>query len=248
MAAKTIQSISPSAFTESPEVRTKAKRFRTILMRWAKRHGRRFPWRRTSDPYKTLVAEMMLQRTRSEQVAPVYKQFLARYPAVGDLARANQDEVDGALRPLGLAFRSRTFVQLAKVVLENRAGCIPARAEEVVVLPGVGPYVASALDAFLTGRRLAVIDANVARVISRVFGIGRPDWRYARAHERREIFEVATACIGRVSPRAYHYALLDFAAKVCTAVRPACPDCPMHRAGICAHCKDAVRGRGASPG
>jgi A/G-specific adenine glycosylase len=189
-----------------------------------------------SDPFKTLVAEMMLQRTRSKQVVPVYIRFVSRFPTIQSLAKASPGEVRDVVRPLGLAFRAKTFTALAKSVVDKHGGNIPIQAEEAVKLPGVGPYVATALNAFLGERRLPVIDANVARVISRVFGVGRPDWRFAKVDERRALYEATTLCIGRIKPRVFYYALLDFAATLCTARKPACPDCPMHRAGICSYC------------
>jgi A/G-specific adenine glycosylase len=204
-------------------------------MRWATRHGRSFPWRQTSDPFKTLVAEMMLQRTRSDQVTPIYERFVGRYGSVAELAKAPSDEVTRILRPLGLASRATTFRKLAQIVVESGLDCPPIRAEDAIKLPGVGPYAASAVDAFLGGRRIPLVDANIARVMSRVFAVGRPDWRYATSAERQSIYEVAALCMGRVRPRSYHYAILDFAAKVCTPLRPGCPKCPMRRARICAY-------------
>lgn len=237
MGIKIIPKIVTGALSSDGGVRVKAQRFRSLVMRWAKRHGRDFPWRRTSDPYWTLVAEMMLQRTRSDQVVPVYEQFLRRFPTVKALAAASADEVSRILRPLGLAFRAGMFVRLAREVAEKHGGSIPMRAEEAIALPGAGPYVASAVDAFMTRRRLPLIDANIARVLSRVFGLGGGDWRYAKEKERRLLYEAAALCLGKANPRAYHYAILDFAATVCTSRNPACLECPMHRAAICAHCE-----------
>jgi A/G-specific adenine glycosylase len=194
-----------------------------------------FPWRQTSDPFKTLVAEMMLQRTRSDQVTPVYERFVGRYGTIAELAKASSDEVMQILRPLGLASRATTFRRLAQIVVEEGLDFPPIRAEDAIKLPGVGPYAASAVDAFLGGRRIPLIDANIARVISRVFEVGRQDWRYATSTERQAIFEVASLCMGRIRPRVYHYAILDFAAKVCTPLRPTCSKCPMYRARICAY-------------
>lgn len=242
MGTKVIPKVVPGALSSA--LRVKARRYRSILIRWAKRHGRSFPWRYTSDPYKALVAEIMLQRTRSNQVAPIYAAFTARFPTVESLSQANPDEVAETLRPLGLSFRARTFLDFARVVMDKHGGAIPLRAEDAVKLPGAGPYGASALEVFVAGRRLPLIDANIARVLSRVFGIGRTDWRYATADDRRALYETAALCVGRGDPRRYHYALLDFAAKVCTAVNPACPDCPMQRAGICAYCAEKTAGKG----
>jgi len=237
MGIKVIHKITAGALSASKKVRSKASRFRSLLMRWAKRHGRHFPWRLTSDPFKTLVAEIMLQRTRSDQVTPVYQHFVGRYPTVTDLAKASQDDVAQILRPLGLAFRAKIFKRLAQTVVDGGSETPPTLAEDAIKLPGVGPYAASAVDAFLGGRRIPLIDANIARIISRVFDIGRTNWRYATSAERQAIYEVAALCMGRIRPRSYHYAILDFAAKVCTPLQPVCPKCPMYRASVCAYGK-----------
>jgi len=238
MGIKTIPKIVRSLLSSDRDLRDKTKRFRSLLMRWARKHERDFPWRHTSDPFKTLIAEIMLQRTRSPQVAPIYKRFIGRYPNPAALADARPDELAAIVRRLGLGFRARALGELARILMEEHRGKVPLRAEEAIRLPGVGPYVASALDAFLLRRRIPVIDANVARVLGRVFGIGGADWRWAKAKERRAMYEIAWMCVGRANPRAYHYALLDFAATVCAPRSPACPDCPMHRARICAYCED----------
>jgi A/G-specific adenine glycosylase len=184
-----------------------------------------------------LIAEMMLQRTRSGQVVPVYERFVERYPNLAALSGAEPRALSEIMRPLGLAFRVRTFRELSRVLMNKHDGEVPIRAEDAIQLPGVGPYVASALDAFLRKRRIPIIDANIARVLGRVFGVGGAEWRHATAEERRAMHEIAWLSIGRVTPRGYHYALLDFAAMVCTPRNPACPDCPMHRARICAYCE-----------
>lgn len=241
MGIKTVQKVPKSGLSERADLRRKAKVFRATLMRWARGHGRSFPWRETSDPYAALVAELMLQRTRSDQVVPVYRRFMTTFPTVLSLAGAPLDEVRGVLRPLGLAFRARLFGELARAVVRDHEGNVPVKAEDAVRLPGAGPYTATAVDVFLGRRRIPLIDANVARVIGRVFRAGRADWRHATAEERRVVVELAALCMGRSDPRAYHYALLDFAAKVCAPRKPACPDCPMHRVRICAYCKEHTR-------
>jgi A/G-specific adenine glycosylase len=238
MGIKAIPKVVPGPISSNPEIQVKASKFRRLLTRWARKHGRSFPWRKTSDPFKTLIAEMMLQRTRSEQVAGVYPEFVRKYATVGRLAEASLRAVTRDLRTLGLNFRAKTFQKLAREVSARHGGVVPVEAEEVVKLPGAGPYSATAVDAFLRGRRLPVIDANIARVVSRVFGLGRPDWRHATVRERSDLHEATLLAMGRSRPRTFYYGLLDFAAKVC-APTPACPDCPMHRARICAHCKSS---------
>lgn len=243
MSTKAIPKVEPGPLSANVSLKSKSRQFRRALMRWADRYGRSFPWRQTRDPFGTLVAEVMLQRTRSEQVARVYDRFLARFANVSSLAKARVGEVESVIRPLGLVSRAKTLVKIARAIMEKYDGRIPVKAEEAILLPGTGPYAASALDVFLNRRRLPLVDANIARVLSRVFAIGQPDWRYATADERRALYELAALCLGKADPRRYHYAILDFGAKVCSATSPSCPECPMHRVGICAYCQDASRSR-----
>lgn len=188
------------------------------LLRWYRRQGRSLPWRRTSDPYRILVSEVMLQQTQVERVIPKYHQFLRRYPSVAALARAHVQEVREAWYPLGYNARPVRLVAIAREVVRHYGGQIPAARERLLALKGIGPYTAGAVLAFAHGRRVPVVDTNVRRVLQRVF--------HGRAASDRALWRLAEHLLPR---RAYDFnqALMDFGALICTARRPQCPICPM---------------------
>ena len=188
------------------------------LLRWYRRQGRALPWRRTSDPYHILVSEVMLQQTQVDRVIPKYHEFLGRYPSVEDLARAQVEEVREVWYPLGYNARPVRLWTIANEVVGRHDGQIPAQQKHLLALKGIGPYTAGAVLSFAYGRRVAVLDTNVRRVLQRVF--------YGRRRPDRALWRLA----GRLLPRrAYDFnqALMDFGALICTARRPQCPICPM---------------------
>lgn len=216
----------------------KIVRFREELLKWAAVHGRDYPWRRTRDVYRLLVAELMLRRTRSDQVAAVYRRFLGRFPTLQSLASARDREVKHLLYPLGLEHRADQMASFAAEARARYGRGLPSNPDELREIRGVGHYVANAVACFSTGEPVSFIDVNVARVLGRVFGLPNAvDWRYADSRTRRKLIETATRCVPERDPRTYHYALLDFGATVCRPT-PACPDCPMHRVRICDYCRE----------
>jgi A/G-specific adenine glycosylase len=189
--------------------------FAQKLIRWQRRHGRHgLPWQRTRDPYRIWLSEVMLQQTQVAAVVPYYERFLARFPDVGALAAATQDEVLRLWSGLGYYARGRNLHASAKLIA---AGGFPADLEKIQELPGVGRSTAAAISVFAFGRRAAILDGNVKRVLARRFGIEgeRAQWELA----------------GRLLPgRAigtYTQALMDLGATVCTRARPACARCPV---------------------
>ena len=209
--------------------RRNVARFRRILVRWARTNLRRYPWRWERDRFRLLLAEMMLRRTRADQVVPVYEETIKRYATAEELAQAPATDLENLLRPLGLRWRARDIACMAREVARGYGGRVPAAEEELRSLTGVGDYVAGAVACFGSGFATPIIDTNVARVMGRIFGL-RLD---GEARRRKEIRNAAQLCVDRKDPQTYHYALLDFAAKVCTATVPACATCPFQRRKAC---------------
>ena len=199
------------------------------LVRWWKRFGRSFPWRYTKDPYKILIAEVMLQRTRAEQVVPVYLEFIKKYPKVESLARANPRDVEHFFRKLGMVNRAERIIRMAKYIVENFSGRIPSERKELLRIPGIGEYIADALLVFAFNKRTVAIDSNIVRVVTRLFcittkGEGRRDPRIRRIVEQL------------VPPnyvREFNWALIDLAAVVCRPRSPQCDKCPLR--DVCCH-------------
>lgn len=192
------------------------------LLSWYRDHGRDLPWRHTTDPYRILVAEVMLQQTQVERVLPVYSAFLERFPTLEDLAQAAPSEAIRAWGPLGYNRRAVHLHSLARRVVEESGGRLPDRLEELLRLPGVGPYTARAVACFAFGQDVPPLDTNQRRVLSRLFlGLELPSC------PQRFLEALAQAMLPRGAASAWNQALMDLGATVCTARRPVCPQCPV---------------------
>ena len=210
-------------------------RFRKLLLAWARKNLREFPWRGEGDTYRVLLSEMMLRRTRASQVVPVFKEFVRRYPTLEELTRAPTHDVRSVLRPLGLHWRADDIATMAREVAEHYQGVVPASRDDLQSLTGVGEYVSNAVACFSAGASVPIIDTNVVRVLSRVFGLRLG----GEARRRKEIREAASACVDRGKPALYNYALLDFAAALCTARAPLCGQCPYGQRSLCEFARKA---------
>ena len=205
----------------SPSLR---RRFRRRLLGWYRRNGRDLPWRRTRDPYRILVSEMMLQQTQVDRVLPKYEEWLTRYPTLEALATAPVDEVASTWRPLGYNARPRRLHQIAREVVDRHDGELPSDEATLRSFKGIGAYTAGAVQSFAFGRRAPIVDTNVARVLFRVF-IGRGD-RKAAALDK-QLWAMSEALLPRKDVFDFNQALMDLGALVCIARGPRCLVCPM---------------------
>lgn len=194
------------------------------LLDWYRSRARDLPWRRTSDPYAIWVSEIMLQQTRVDTVIPYYERFLARWPRVADLAAAELDEVLELWSGLGYYRRARQLHQAAGEVVERHGGELPRSAEQLVSLTGVGRYTAGAIASIAYGQATPLVDGNVIRVLSRLFGF-EDDMRTAKG--QRRVWERAGELVIADAPGDFNQALMELGATVCTPKRPACDRCPV---------------------
>lgn len=199
--------------------------FATSLVAWQRAHGRHdLPWQGTRDPYRIWLSEVMLQQTQVETVIPYYLRFLERFPDVGALARAPEEEVLRLWSGLGYYTRARNLHRAAQHLERERNGRFPDSVEGLLQLPGVGRSTAAAIAAFAFGRRAAILDGNVKRVLARAFGVeGFPG---ERAVEVR-LWQLAEAQLPARGIERYTQALMDLGATVCTRARPRCGACPL---------------------
>lgn len=206
--------------------RLDAGRFRGDIIPWGRENFRVFPWRETDDPYEILMAEVMLHRTKAPQVLAVYPDFLRRYPDVGELAKASREDLLAALASLGLRQRVEMLHAMAQEIRDRFDGRIPESKDDLVALPGVSDYIAGAVRCFSRNELEPIIDTNTVRVIGRLFGLETTD-----SSRRNRLFrDLHAALVDPDEPRAYNYAMLDLAARVCTKVRPPdCAHCPVRR-------------------
>ncbi len=212
--------------------------FRRRLMRWFRRVGRDLPWRRTRDPYRVLVSEIMLQQTQVSRVTEYYPRFLSRFPTLDDLARARPREVREAWDGLGYYRRAANLHRLAQVVVADHAGELPADRGRLQTLPGVGRYTAGAVASFAFEQRAAAVDTNVGRVIRRAFvgdrAVRRSGGQVAAAAMGRrpndgKIWKIAERLVPRAGNAAWTFnqAIMELGAMICTARVARCESCPV---------------------
>lgn len=195
--------------------------FASRLAAWQRRHGRHgLPWQGTRDPYRIWLAEVMLQQTQVDTVVAYYERFLARFPGIPDLAGATQDEVLRLWSGLGYYARGRKLREAARAVVAR--GGFPTTQEGLRALPGVGRSTAAAIAVFAFGRRAAILDGNVKRVLARCFGV----------EGERLQWQLAETLLPARSVGTYTQALMDLGATVCTRAKPACARCPVAAACV----------------
>ena len=145
--------------------------FRGKVIRWFNKNKRNYPWRETRDPFKVLIAEMMLRRTKADQVKAVYDRLFAEYPDVEAIAKAEDKKLEQILYPLGLKWRTPAFSLVAREVREKYQCKLPETREELTALPGVGEYVAGAVLSVAYGKKEWIVDSNIVSLFRRYFGI-----------------------------------------------------------------------------
>jgi A/G-specific adenine glycosylase len=207
-----------------------------LLLAWYRSEARPLPWRRTRDPWRILVSEIMLQQTQAARVEPAYRAFVGRFPTPAALAAAPRADVLTAWRGLGYNRRAVNLHAAATVIVERHGGKVPAGLDELLALPGVGPYTARAVQVFAFGREAAPVDTNVARVLAR--SVAAAPLRPAAAQR------LADEMVPAGSAAEWSNALMDLGARYCGAKQTRCDACPV--AAACAWRLD--RGaRGADP-
>ena len=191
-------------------------KFASTLAAWQRRHGRRdLPWQGTRDPYRVWLSEVMLQQTQVGAVIPYYARFLRQYPTVEALAAAQEDDVLRLWSGLGYYARGRNLLLAAREVV--RRGAFPNTLESIGELAGVGRSTAAAIAVFAFGRRAAILDGNVKRVLSRVYSIER----------EADLWPLAERLLPRKELETYTQALMDLGSLVCTRGAPKCEACPV---------------------
>jgi len=184
------------------------------LLHWFSQHGRHdLPWRRTNDPYRIYVSEIMLQQTQVERVVQKYGSFLQKFPTLQALKEASDEELLAAWSGLGYYRRALAMKSVAKLVDE-----LPEDTKELQKLPGIGRYTAHAIASFAYGKAVPVVDVNIERVLRRCFAI---------EGGQKEVWQKAQEFLDHSHPKAHNLALMDLGALVCMP-NPACDLCPLH--------------------
>ena len=213
--------------------------FSTRLVEWQRRHGRHtLPWQNTRDPYCVWLSEIMLQQTQVATVLGYYERFLRRFPDVAALASASLDDVFALWSGLGYYSRARNLHACAQAVVQHHGGRFPAGSAALMQLPGIGRSTAAAIAAFCFGERVAILDGNVKRVLTRVLAF---EGDLAKATHERELWAKATALLPERDIERYTQGLMDLGATLCSARAPNCLVCPVRV--DCAAARDATQER-----
>lgn len=202
------------------------------LLEWGKFNSRHFPWRETTKPYEVLVSEILLHRTRAEQVLPVYNRFIRKYPNFQSICIEKLNNIILELNSLGLKWRAEELHSLACLIIKKYNGKVPDNKEELLKLPGIGPYISSAVMNFAYNQPEPLLDTNTVRIIGRVFGMEITD-----SSRRSKIFEeIMISLVNFQFHRLFLWSMIDLAFKICRPVNPLCMQCPLNN--ICHYNQD----------
>ena len=199
--------------------------FHASLRRWFRSHGRDLPWRAAPTPYAVLVSEFMLQQTTVAAVIPYFERWMRRFPDIATLAAAPESDVLKLWEGLGYYSRARNLHRAAQSVTAQFDGTIPSDLPALRSLPGVGPYTAAAIAAFAFDQCVPVLDANINRVVARLF-----NYRENITTKNGRVFleKAATSLLPKTSGRRHASALMDLGATLCRSGVPDCAACPVH--------------------
>ncbi|PKM55605.1 MAG: A/G-specific adenine glycosylase [Firmicutes bacterium HGW-Firmicutes-3] len=208
------------------------KTFQASLLKWYKLNYRKLPWRATRDPYKIWLSEIMCQQTQVATVTSYYNRFLKSYPDIISLSMATEDDVYKLWEGLGYYSRAKRLMQCARVVTQNYSGVFPRTYEEIIDLPGIGPYTAGAIASIAFDIKMPAVDGNVLRVYSRLYGVeedvGKPG-------TKKKIEAMVSADLPE-DVRDYNQALMELGALICVPRNPKCDICP-----VCNFCRARIK-------
>jgi A/G-specific adenine glycosylase len=197
--------------------------FKRNLLTWYDTNARDLPWRRTSDPYRIWISEIMLQQTRVTAVLDYYARFLKLFPTVASLSEASEPDVLAAWSGLGYYRRARQMHKAAQTIVHDHNGYLPKTAETLRTLPGIGDYTSSAIASIAFGEAVAVVDGNVERVLLRLFG------EDSTTVPKNWFRDKANSLLDPRRPGDFNQSMMELGATTCLPQRPLCLQCPVHR-------------------
>lgn len=200
--------------------------FVQVIVSWYQKNKRNLPWRTAKSAYYIWLSEVLLQQTRVNQGLPYYLKFINEFPNITSMANASEDKILRLWQGLGYYSRARNMHATAKFIVNELNGVFPESYGEIVKLKGVGEYTAAAIASFAFGEQVAVLDGNVFRVLSRIFGI---EENILGSKGRKQFQELASGLLPDRHSDTYNQAIMEFGALQCTPARPDCMNCP------CAH-------------
>jgi len=201
-------------------------KLRKNLLSWYTKHHRDLPWRRTRTPYRIWLSEVMLQQTQTATAIPYYERFLKRFPTVAVLARSPLSRVLKTWEGLGYYARARNLHRAARYIFHQLHGALPRTYDELITIPGIGPYTAAAVASIAFNKSHAVADGNVERVMSRLFHLTVSP---KQKEGKKIVAELAQQLLPPRQARWWNQAVMELGALVCTPRRPRCGECPVAR-------------------
>lgn len=199
----------------------KILQMRALIIYWGRTEVKNYPWRWVNDPYKVIVSEFMLHRTQVKQVIEIYTDFIKSYPSLENFSKASDIELI-ILKPLGLGWRIRGMIDALRYLYAEYQS-VPVDYEKLLVVKGIGQYIAGATICFSVNQPVTLIDTNVVRVVGRVLGLNLK----GEARRRKEVKEAITAVCDPDNPRDFYYSIIDFAHQICHPQFPECQICPL---------------------
>ncbi|HEX9654024.1 MAG TPA: A/G-specific adenine glycosylase [bacterium] len=199
--------------------------FNEKLLEWYHKNKRDLPWRRTSDPYKIWVSEVMLQQTQVEQATPYYEKFLKVYPDLQSLANAQLDDILKVCEGMGYYARARNIKNAADILVNQYNGEIPRTHDELIKIPGIGPYTAAAIASIAFNENYPVVDGNVLRVLARILKIDEPP---KKKGVKSKFVHAARSLMPEGRAGDFNQAIMELGALVCTPQKPKCSECPVN--------------------
>ncbi len=202
------------------------------LLYWSKKNSLSYPWRKTSDPYKVMISEMLLRRTRASSVEKIYNIFLKRFPTVKVLAESSTKEIEKEIKSLGIKSRSIKIKHVSNKLVKKFPDKFPTREQELLDIFGHGSkYTINAIRCFSLNQLVPIFDVNVKRIFERVFSI-----KFERdSHKKKSSWEIVSYALPENKIKQYNWALLDLGKSVCISSNPRCEICPLNT--ICDFCQ-----------
>lgn len=201
---------------------SKIKTIRTELLKWGEYNLRKFPWRETLNPYKIIVAEVMLHRTKANQVKDVYENFILKYPDFDSIVRAGRESIRADLKSLGLFWRADLLFDMARYIVEEYNCELPQDRKKLMAMPGVGNYISAAILCLGYNLPEPMLDTNTVRVLGRIFGLKITD----SSRRSKLFYGIMNDLINFWYPRNVSLALIDYANMVCIpGEKPRCEIC-----------------------
>jgi A/G-specific adenine glycosylase len=202
------------------------RNIRNNLLQWYRKNDRDLPWRKTGDPYRVWISEVMLQQTRIEAVIPYYLRFLERFPDVRSLSESDLQSVLKIWEGLGYYARARNMHKAAKIICDQYQGRLPGTRDELLLLPGVGEYISAAVAGISFNVPVAVIDGNVKRILARLFADPTP----VNDTSAKKHFEShAEKLLDHKNPGDFNQAVMELGQMICKPRNPVCMDCPIQQ-------------------